>query len=322
MAIPSRQEMRLALLQHIADGEEHYWQTLKESLADHFALTASDRQQLDQRGDNLFNSKLFKVLNYYMPAEGLVELTRQAGYYRITDRGQSVLQQPPEAINSAFWNQFKLPSVDAVIPVLLQYLGDREAYHYLKVRDTLTVHFSITPVQQKASGGGTLLWNKCWGEAGRTLLRVDFITLNSGDYQITDIGFEVLQNPPEVIDTTFLKTFQLPDGEIERCLLQHVADKGSKTREGLIDDLVTRLRTDTYPSGANPWLNPCSRAMKRLESGGLVTEVGEKSDCQITAVGRAALVLEPEKFPFGFITRIQEAASLLQELDVISHSPK
>ena len=321
MAIPSRQEMRLALLQHIADGEEHYWRTLKETLTDHFTLTASDKRQLDQRGNNLFNSKLFKVLSYYMPAEGLVELTRQTGYYRITDRGQFVLQQPPEAINSAFWKQFKLPGVDAVMPVLLQYLGDREAHHYLKVRDILTDHFSITRAQRKASGG-SLLWNKRWGEAGRALLRVDFITLNSGDYQITDLGFEVLQAPPEVIDTAFLKTFQLPDGEIERCLLQHVADKGPKTRECLIDDLVTRLRTDTYPSGANPWINRCSRAMARLERGGLVTEVGEKSDRQITAIGRAALVLAPEEFPFGFITRLHEAASLLQELEVISHSPK
>ena len=312
MAIPNRQEMRLALLQHIADGEEHYWQTLKETLADHFALTESDRQRLDQRGNNLFNSKLFKVLSYYMPAEGLVELTRQAGYYRITDRGQLVLQQLPEAINSTFWKQFKLPSMDAIIPVLLRYLGDREAHHYLAVRDTLTDHFSITRAQRKASGG-SLLWNKRWGEAGGALRRVDFITLDSGYYQITDIGFEVLQDPPEVIDTAFLNTFQLPDGEIERCLLQHVADKGPKTRGHFIDNLVIRLRNDTYPSGANPWINRCSRAMTQLERGDLVAAVGEKSDRQITAVGRAALVLEPEKFPFGFIPRLQEAASLLQE---------
>ena len=68
MAIPSRREMRLALLQHTVDGEEHYWQTLKETVADHFALTVSDRQLLNQRGNNLFNAKLYKILNYYMRA--------------------------------------------------------------------------------------------------------------------------------------------------------------------------------------------------------------------------------------------------------------
>ena len=319
MAIPSRREMRLALLQHTADGEEHYWQTLKETVADHFALTVSDRQQLDQRGNSLFNSKLFKVLSYYMTAEGLVELTRQEGYYRITDRGRYVLRQPPESINSAFWKQFKLPSVDTVIPVLLQYLGDREARHYLMVRDTLTVHFSITPVQQKASSG-SLLWNKRWGEAVRALRRVDFITLSSGYYQITDLGFEVLQDPPDIIDTAFLETFHLPSGELERHLLQSVADKGPKPREYFMDSLVIRLRTDTYPNGAEPWMRCCHRAMVQLERGGLVTSTGDKSLCQITPIGRASLILEPNEFPFGFITRIKEAASLLQELGPVSRN--
>lgn len=312
MTIPSRKEMRLALLQHIADGEEHYWQTLKETLTDHFALTTSDRQRLDKFGNSWFNAKLFKVLNYYMPAESLVELTRQEGYYRITDRGQYVLQQPLEVINSAFWNQFKLPSVDAVVPVLLQCLGDRKAHHYLWVRDTLTDHFSITPVQQRASGGGTLLWNKRWGEAGGALRRVDFITLNSGNYQITDLGFEVLQDPPEVIDTDFLKTFRLRDGKMERLILQHVADNGPKPREHLIEDLVTRLRADTYPSGGDPWASSCNRTIVSLERGDLVTSVGEESCYQITPLGCAALILAPEKFPFGFINRLQEAAPLLQ----------
>ncbi len=319
MAIPSRREMRLALLQHTVDGEEHYWQTLKETVADHFALTVSDRQLLNQRGNNLFNAKLYKILNYYMRAEGFVELTRYAGYYRITDRGRYVLQQPLEAINSAFWIQFKLPSVDAVIPVLLQYLGDREARHYLMVRDTLTVHFSITPAQQKASGC-SLLWNKRWGEAVRALRRVDFITLSSGYYQITDLGFEVLQAPPEVIDTAFLETFRLPSGELERLLLQSIADKGPKPREHFIDDLVTPLRTDTYPNGAEPWMRCCHRAMVQLERGGLVTSIGDKSLCQITPIGRASLILEPNEFPFGFITRIKEAASLLQELGPVSRN--
>lgn len=322
MAIPTCQEMRMPLLQHFADGKEHYWQTLKEALANHFALTPTDKQLLDKLGNNLFGSKLFKVL-HSMWAEGLVELTREGEYYRITERGQSVLRQPPETINSAFWNQFKLPSVDAIIPVLLQYLGDREAHHYLRVRDALTNHFSLTRAQQRAvyihSG---LAWNRHWGDAGRDLRRVDFITLSSGYFQITDLGFEVLQDPPEVIDTAFLTTFQLPDGELERCLLQHLADEGPKSREHLIDSLVLRLRTDIYPSGQNLWIRNCSRALSQLERAGLIASIDKDSGLQITSLGYAALILEPEKFPFGFIHRLQEAASLLQELEPISHSPK
>jgi restriction endonuclease Mrr len=311
MAIPTRPEMRLPLLQHFADGEEHYWQTLKEALADHFALTASDRQLLDRLGNSLFDSKLFTVL-HYMWAEGLIELTRQKGYYRITDRGQSILQQPPETINSAFWNQFKLPIRDAIIPVLLQYLGDREVHHYRFVRDSLTNHFLLTRAQRKAINPHSgLAWNRRWGDAGRALSHVDFITLSSGDYQITDLGFEVLQDPPEVIDTAFLKTFQLRDGKLERLLLRHIADMGPKSRERLIEDIVICLRTNVYPSGAGPWTWSCSRAISRLERGGLVTAIGEESRCHITPLGYAALTLVPKEFPSDFIDRFQEAAALL-----------
>ena len=203
MAIPSRREMRIPLLQHLADGKEHYWQTVKETLADHFVLTASDRQLLDRLGNSLFDSKLFTVLNHLW-SEGMVELAKES-HYRITDRGQSVLRQPPEAINSAFWKRFKMPSVNAIIPVLLQYLGDQEARYYPLIRDFLTDHFALTLAQQKAINPHSgFKWNRhCW-DACRALLRVDFVeSASPGHYRITEVGFEVLQDPPEVIDRDF-----------------------------------------------------------------------------------------------------------------------
>ena len=314
MAIPTRQEMRLPLLQHFADGEEHHWETVKESLANHFALTASDKQLLNRFGSNLFGSKLYTVLNH-LGSEGMVELAREQIYYRITDRGRSVLRQPPETINSAFWKQFKLPSVDVIIPVILDCLGDRETRYYPLIRSFLTDHFSITKAQRKAiSSSWGLKWNRhCWG-ACRALLHVDFVESAyrfRGHYRITDLGFEVLQDPPEVLDTTFLKSFRYPDGEIDRLSLQYVADKGPKPRERFIEDLVSRLRTDTYSSGENLWIKNCNRTMSRLEKADMITSTGEGSDVQITAVGRAALVLEPEKFPFGFISRFRKQAVAL-----------
>ena len=311
MAIPSRQEMRLPLLQHFADGEEHRWETVKASLANHFALTAADRQLLNRLGSNLFNSKLYTVLNH-LGSEGMVELAREE-YYKITDRGLYVLRQPLETINSAFWKQFKLPSVDTIIPIILECLGDRETRYYPLIRSFLTNHFSITRAQQKAiSSSWGLKWNRhCW-DACRALLHVDFVESDRGYYRITDLGFEVLQDPPEVIDSAFLKTFRFPDDEMDRLSLQYIADKGPQSRECLIENLVNHMRTDTYPSGENLWIRNCNRTMLRLEKGGLITSTGEGSDFKITAVGRAALVLEPEKFPIDFISRLQKAAALIQ----------
>ena len=313
MAIPTRQEMRMPLLQQFADGEEHYWQTVKAALAEHFALTPSDRQRLDNHRNPLFDSKLSTVL-HRMRSEGLIELTSERPYYRITDRGLSVLQHPPEAITAAFWNQFKLPKVDAIIPVLLHYLGDRETRHYLEVRDALTHHFSLNRAQQRATNRFSgLAWNRRWGEARGALCRMDFITSNAGYYQITDLGYEVLQNPPEVMDTVFLQSFRLPHGELERHLLQRIADEGAKSREHLINALVTSLKTDTYPSSENLWRQNCEGALAQLTRAGLIAATRENTELQITPLGYVALILWPEEPSLGFLVRVQEAAALLKQ---------
>ena len=312
MAIPSRHQMRLAFLRHIADGEEHCWHDLKADLADYFSLTASDRQRVDKLGNNLFYTKLARVV-FYLRGEGLVELTRQRPDYRITDRGQFVLQHPPETITSTFWQQFQLPNVNAIIPVLLQYLGDREAHHYLDIRNFLTAHFEITPVQQRAINPYSgFMWNRRWGDARDELLRVYFVeSAGAGYYRIEDLGFEVLQDPPEVIDRAFLRTFRPPASKVERGLLQFLADKGPTSRERLVQAYIDYMRTDTYPSGGYPWQRACGYAMGGLERAGLIAANGEGTDYQITEIGRAALILEPKEFPINFMNRVQEAAAFL-----------
>lgn len=314
MAIPSRREMRLPLLQHIADGREYLYSELKSALTRHFLLTAADKNAVKPNGvKNKFSARLSTILST-LRAEGLVAFTpsKRDGTYRVTERGRYVLSQSPEALNAAFWRQFKLPSVDAIIPVLLQHVADGKSHHYLALREAVTMHFSITPAQQRAiSPSWGLRWNRRWGKARKALIRADFVdNTEAGRYQITALGQEVLHNPPPVIDTAFLATFQLPPGEMGPMLLQHIADTASAPRQVVIDTLVNRLSTDVYPSGAMPWRKDCSWEMTRLERSELVTSTDD-GFCEITALGKAALILEPDAFPWLFPQRLRKAAELL-----------
>ncbi len=313
MAIPSCREMRLPLLQHIADGREYLQSEVKSGLTQHFSLTDADKNALKPNGVNKFGARLLTIL-HTLHEEGLVAFTpsKRYGTYHITERGLYVLSRPPAAINSAFWRQFKLPSVDAILPVLLLHVADGESYHYLALRAAVTARFAITPAQQRATLPSCgLRWNRRWGDARKALIGVDFIdNTEAGVYQITALGREVLHDPPAAIDAAFLDTFQLPRGEMERVLLQHIADRASVPKQVVIDTLVTRLRTDVYPSGAIPWRKNCGRQMTRLERCKLVTSTDD-GFCEITPLGKAALILAPQAFPFGFPERLREAAELL-----------
>ena len=312
MAIPSRHEMRLGVLRQLADGREHAWGRLKANLEDHFALTPVDRQRADKRGNNLFATQLSRLV-HYMRAEGLVERTTARGEHRITERGRFVLEQPPEVITATFWSRFKLPTVDTIMPVLLQHLGDREAQPYRFIRESLTTHFALTPVQRRAINPHSgLMWNRrCW-DTCRELLRVHLVeSASPGHYRITDLGFEVLQDPPEVVNRAFLKRFRLPSGRLERWLLQYIADEGPKSPGQFIAAFVPFVRTDTYPSSEHVWEEQSRIAVLRLARAGLVTSSDADAACEVTLLGRAALILAPKAFPLGFLNRIQEAAALL-----------
>ncbi len=305
-------EGKLKILQYIADAGEMHWETLHTALADHLGLTAEEWERLDERRRTpRFRYELFQLL-HELAQEGLLEVTREQRYYRLTERGLAVLQHPPETLTSDFWAQFKLPTVDTILPVFLRLLADGEPHPYLEVRDSLTRHFRLTAAQQRATNPHSgLAWNRRWGDAGRALARVNFITLDRGVYRIDELGSEVLQTPPPRIDTAFLETFQRPMDELTQRLLQQVADKGPRPRERLIADLVACLRTDTYPSGEQTWTGQCHRAMWVLEQKELVSTTGEGSFRQITPLGQAVRVMEPEQLSSDFIKRLERAAALL-----------
>jgi restriction system protein len=105
MPIPDYQSIMLPLLKFADDGQEHSLRQTIEVLADQFGLTNEERNELLPSGQQAVFDNRVGWARTYMKKAGLLESTRR-GYYRITPRGQQVLQRNPPMINAAFLRQF------------------------------------------------------------------------------------------------------------------------------------------------------------------------------------------------------------------------
>lgn len=106
MAIPDYQTVMLPLLNSVSDGEEHHIKDAIAVLADRFNLSEAERSELLPSGKQpTFNNRV-SWAGTYMKEAGLVEKPRR-GYLKITDRGLSLLEEKPEAINSKFLERYK-----------------------------------------------------------------------------------------------------------------------------------------------------------------------------------------------------------------------
>ena len=105
MSIPDYQTIMLPLLEYAAAGSEHRFRTAVEQLSAEFRLTAGERKELLPSGRApLFQNRVGWAKTYLTKA-GLLEATRR-GYFRITDRGRELLQQPPKRIDRAFLQRY------------------------------------------------------------------------------------------------------------------------------------------------------------------------------------------------------------------------
>jgi len=106
MAIPDYQSIMLPLLKFAGDQEEHSLRQAIDSLAQEFELSDEERKQLLPSGQQeVFNNRVAWARTY-MKKAGLLDSTRR-GYFRITDRGVSVLTKNPPKINVHFLEQFE-----------------------------------------------------------------------------------------------------------------------------------------------------------------------------------------------------------------------
>ena len=95
----------LPLLRLLKDGKEHYLNEVVGSLADEFKLSPEEREQLLSSGQQTVIRNRTGWARTYLKKAGLLESTRR-GYFRITERGKSVLSTKPVRIDVKYLEQF------------------------------------------------------------------------------------------------------------------------------------------------------------------------------------------------------------------------
>ncbi|MEE4379447.1 MAG: restriction endonuclease [Candidatus Competibacteraceae bacterium] len=105
MPIPDYQTLMLPVLKLAADGEEHKFSHAVDALADQFALSQEERNELLPSGSQaVFNNRVGWARSYLKQA-GLLGAPKR-GFFVITPKGQELLAQNPPEINVALLEQY------------------------------------------------------------------------------------------------------------------------------------------------------------------------------------------------------------------------
>lgn len=103
--IPDYQTCMLPLLKYAEDKNEHKFSDAVEYLSDEFALTKEERQALlPSKTQDVITNRIGWARTYLKKA-GLLEDTRR-GYFKITERGLSVLSENLEKLSTKYLQKF------------------------------------------------------------------------------------------------------------------------------------------------------------------------------------------------------------------------
>jgi restriction system protein len=105
MPIPDYQACMLPLLRFSADGQEHQLKEAVHRLASEFSLTDEEKNEFLPSGQQtVFTNRVGWACTYLKKA-GLLSSSRR-GYFQITERGRSVVQENPPAVNVKYLEKF------------------------------------------------------------------------------------------------------------------------------------------------------------------------------------------------------------------------
>lgn len=105
MAVPDYQSIMLPLLYVAGDGQEHSINDVIDILASEFRLTESERRELLPSGRQFRFDNRVHWARTYLKQAGLLQSTGR-GKFVITERGMSILESNPVAINRKYLEQF------------------------------------------------------------------------------------------------------------------------------------------------------------------------------------------------------------------------
>jgi len=104
--IPDYQSIMLPLLKYAGDKNEHHIRDAIEALANEFNLTGKERKELVPSGQQLTFDNRVAWAKAHLKKAGLIESTRR-GYFRIVDRGVSVLEEQPDKIDAKYLKRYQ-----------------------------------------------------------------------------------------------------------------------------------------------------------------------------------------------------------------------
>ena len=105
MPIPDYQAIMLPLLEFAGDKQEHSLSQASTQLAAKFKLTEDEKSELlPSGGEGRFYNRVSWARTYLKKA-GLLNYPRR-GFFAITNRGEQLLANPPEEINSKFLKRY------------------------------------------------------------------------------------------------------------------------------------------------------------------------------------------------------------------------
>lgn len=105
MAIPDYQALMLPLLEFASDGKEHSVREAVEAIAQRLGITEGERRTLLPSGAQPVFDNRVSWARTYLAEAGLLERT-QRGYFRITERGATVLRERPSRLDVAYLERF------------------------------------------------------------------------------------------------------------------------------------------------------------------------------------------------------------------------
>lgn len=105
MPIPDFQSLFLPLLRHTSDNAEHTQQETEDFLAHYFKLNDAERNEILSSGKQSRFGNRVAWAKQHLRWAGLLESPKRS-VFRITERGQQVLNQNPERLSISFLKQF------------------------------------------------------------------------------------------------------------------------------------------------------------------------------------------------------------------------